>query len=204
MWTIIIIVAIIIFIIVINSPSVPKIKIVDEDKETSKTKREEYINRYGTPTKEISWRYFMSDTDEITDKTKNVTIYDKAGTFFCFEDERILIINDDIYSFSEIIGYELIEDNQIVYSSKTKTSTGSMVGRAIVGGAIMGGIGAVIGGSTAKSETSTSSEVKSSKYSIRLNLDNIKTPLMVIDFYTYVEAATEALYLLNTIVNRNK
>ena len=40
-------------------------------------------------------------------------------------------------------------------SSKTKTSTGSAIGRGIVGGALLGPAGAIIGAGTAKKKTTT-------------------------------------------------
>ena len=42
--------------------------------------------------------------------------------------------------------------------SKTKTNTGSMVGRSIVGGALFGPVGAVLGGATAKKKTKTTTQ----------------------------------------------
>lgn len=40
-------------------------------------------------------------------------------------------------------------------NSKTKTSTGSAVGRGLVGGALLGPVGAIIGAGTAKKKTVT-------------------------------------------------
>lgn len=50
-----------------------------------------------------------------------------------------------IYEAEDIVSVEVIEDNDSII----KTSTSNMVGRAIVGGALVGGVGAVIGGTTA-------------------------------------------------------
>lgn len=42
--------------------------------------------------------------------------------------------------------------------SKTKTKTGSLVGRSVVGGALLGPAGAIIGGATAKKKTTSTTQ----------------------------------------------
>lgn len=66
------------------------------------------------------------------------------------EDDKKLLISKkdaiDTINYEDIIGVELIQDN-IITSSK---STSNIVGRAIVGGVLLGGVGALIGGVTGK------------------------------------------------------
>lgn len=52
-----------------------------------------------------------------------------------------------IYDYSDIKSYELLEDGSSI------TKGGASLGRAVVGGALFGGVGAVIGGSTGKRTT---------------------------------------------------
>lgn len=60
------------------------------------------------------------------------------------------------------------EDNDIV----TKVSTASVVARGVVGGVVAGGIGTIIGGATAKSNSSSSLK----KISIRFKLSDMNNP----------------------------
>lgn len=53
-----------------------------------------------------------------------------------------------IYSFDEVIGYEYQ-----VLGGKTVTKSKGGLGRAVVGGALFGGVGAVVGATTAKKES---------------------------------------------------
>lgn len=86
--------------------------------------------------------------------------------FWVFEETKKVVIftpdfdNKKIYSFSDILRYEynceeketiIPASNETTYT--TETSVKSLAGRAIVGAAIAGPLGAVIGGATAKRKT---------------------------------------------------
>lgn len=68
--------------------------------------------------------------------------------------------NVTVFKFDEIIDYELIEDGETI----TKGGLGS----AVVGGALLGGVGAVVGGVTGKKKNKT---VVNQMY-IRISLNN--------------------------------
>lgn len=69
---------------------------------------------------------------------------------------------------NKVIDIELREDNDIV----TKVSTASVVARGVVGGVVAGGIGTIIGGATAKSNSSSSLK----EISIRFKLSDMNNP----------------------------
>lgn len=69
---------------------------------------------------------------------------------------------------NKVIDIELREDNDIV----TKVSTASVVARGVVGGVVAGGIGTIIGGATAKSNSSSSLK----EISIRFKLNDMNNP----------------------------
>lgn len=73
-----------------------------------------------------------------------------------YEQSSVIIINSKKYEFSDILGYSLVDDatSETITTSvgTAKTSTGSMIGRAVVGGVLTGGLGAVAGAATAKKE----------------------------------------------------
>jgi len=91
-----------------------------------------------------------------------------------------LITNNDntvsqrIISYCDILSVELFEDG----TSVTKTVRSSQVGGAVVGGLILGGVGAVIGGLSGKTETSG----KIKRIDLRLIVNDTKAPLHDITF----------------------
>lgn len=98
-------------------------------------------------------------------KIENFTISRKVdgfGGFYIFAideiNEKIALVTESInhiVSFSDIIGVELIEDDNTV----SKKSTTRTIGGAIVGGVLAGGVGTIVGGlsgnSTQKSKVSS-------------------------------------------------
>lgn len=68
-------------------------------------------------------------------------------------------INPKVHSYSDIIDYELLEDGESI--------TKGGLGRAVVGGALLGGVGAIVGGTTGKRKTK--SVIKSLRIKITVN-----------------------------------
>lgn len=81
-----------------------------------------------------------------------------------------------IYSFADIVDYELIEDG----SSVAKGG----LGRAVVGGAVFGGVGAIVGGVTGKRKSSSVCEV----LELKITLCNMNAPTAYIKF---IETSTK-------------
>lgn len=108
-----------------------------------------------------------------------------------------------VYSYGDIVDYELIEDGNTI-------SNGG-VGRAIVGGALFGGVGAIVGGATGHKNKETCTKLQ-----IKITLNNVKTPTEYITFIlaetkkdsfiykTAIAMAQEIISLLQIICNENK
>lgn len=79
-----------------------------------------------------------------------------------------------VLNFTDVLGTSIIKDSETVL----KTSNSSVIGRALVGGVIFGGIGAFIGGATAKS----SSSFKVSKLVLEIVLNCADHPVHRISF----------------------
>lgn len=80
--------------------------------------------------------------------------------------------------FKDILGTSVIKDgNQLI-----STSTGSLLGRALVGGVVLGGLGAILGGLTAKSKSD--SQVKKLILEVILNI-----PSLPIHRITYLDSS---------------
>lgn len=84
-----------------------------------------------------------------------------------------------MYDFSQITGYSLSVNNQIV-SSNTKTSTGSALGRAALGGALFGPVGAIIVAGTAKQTTEYETEDKTV---ITIFTNSLSEPAIVLNLF---------------------
>jgi len=75
------------------------------------------------------------------------------------------------FKYSDLLDYEVICNNDVLVKS-------GGIGRAVVGGALFGGVGAIVGGVTAKrKQIKICSELK-----IKLILDNVQLPIVYIDF----------------------
>ncbi|MBQ0056860.1 MAG: hypothetical protein KBT20_04300 [Bacteroidales bacterium] len=116
----------------------------------------------------------------------------------------IMQINETDFSFEDVLDYRLQDDYKVIASTiqtKTKTKTGSMVGRAIVGTLVAGPVGAVIGGATAKSETVTtgSPEKTVHHYNIYITVNDLEKPQRVLHFGEERNKANETLSLLKVV-----
>lgn len=101
-----------------------------------------------------------------------VVINDKTNKIF---------INSHEYNFDDILEFSVQDNSVTIHTGSTstaKTNTGSMIGRAAVGGVLLGGAGAVIGGATAKREiyNSGSSSSVFHDYSVIITVNNITHP----------------------------
>lgn len=73
-----------------------------------------------------------------------------------------------LIDLNKVIDVQIIEDNIVT----SKVSNASMLGRSIVGGALTGGVGAIVGGSTAKS---TSTDLVK-EVSLRFKMNDLENP----------------------------
>ena len=97
--------------------------------------------------------------------------------------KKIVFINANINNirvktifFNEIQGIDISEDGTSVFNK----STSSAVGRAVVGGLLFGGVGAIVGGVTGKSK-----EKKTlNSYKVTIQLSDINNPTHEIEFVT--------------------
>ncbi len=83
-----------------------------------------------------------------------------------------------IIPYSKILSSKIIEDGETITNATTKTT--SMAGRALVGGLLFGGVGAIIGGVTAKGTSKTRNTIK--KLEIEIILDDPSYPVHRVHF----------------------
>ncbi|MFR9496232.1 MAG: hypothetical protein SNG69_02205 [Rikenellaceae bacterium] len=174
-------------------------KLLAEKRLKEQQEMDELIAQYGALTKTIvlptfKWSRSPAHSIMIFDTTSTILILKKA------------------FSYRDILNCTVADNSTTTQSSSTLTSntttdTGSMLGRAIIGGVLTGGVGAVVGAATAKKKTTTSSPqvniVVKHDYTIQINVNSITEPLIKIHIGANEEKVNEIVSVLNVIISRN-
>lgn len=172
---------------------------------------QEYEKDFGEPDKVIRC-YYDTREDNLKHLVNQSRIYLNAKQLLFVTNNQINII-----PFEKIIGYEIVnlkENDQVLASATTtitKTDTGDMLKRAIIGGVLGGGVGALIGGATAKSTTSEVDPISPHMAAIlalpnlelRIRFDDIINPMVKIGFDQYKDEVEKIAASLNVIIKRN-
>lgn len=143
--------------------------------------------------------------------------YDYDHYIMVDENTSQIILNEHIYNFKDIINYTISDNSTVIQkhsggeiTSTSSTDTGSMLGRTVVGGVLAGGVGAAIGGSTAKRETTssvtptttTSSTIHD--YLIAVTVNSVSNPIERLELGDDERNTNEICALLSVIISRNK
>lgn len=160
-----------------------------------KCRREEIANenevaaldtKYGTCTKSIKWWF--------DDSTNLIRLY---------EDSKTIVIKGEVYSFSDIIGVDYVDKPHAGTAATTNTDNMNMVGRAIVGGLVAGGLGAVVGAATAKQHTTYNTN-EAHDYVILINTKNLSKPLIELRISNNISQVNEVMATLNALIAYNQ
>lgn len=116
-------------------------------------------------------RKVFKETDSIYDGDALFVSIDKTNRLFCFGHRGGDKSPRMIYSFDEVAGYESDAPDDL-----TVTETKGGIGRAVIGAAVAGPVGAIVGAATAKTETRKGSHSKEN-VSIRFTLPLGETSL---------------------------
>ena len=132
---------------------------------------------------------------------------------YFFEDKEVISLSDEIIPFKDILGFTLNDDTKTImtnstYISETKTNTGSLLGRAAVGGILLGGVGAIVGASSAQKSTTTTpvgvtTTTQLHKYTIYLNINDLSNPIREIQIGSDTKIAQTIANIFNVILSRN-
>ena len=153
--------------------------------------RKKLIEKYGEPTKTISLK--------VNDLEQMIIAFE--------ESKRIWICGKDLL-MNDILGCSLEDNHEVIkgeVTSTTQTKNGNMVKRAVVGSVLLGGAGAVIGGSTAGKTTVTTQgdDTVQHNYTVIINVDSLSNPILRISVGRDGVLANEIVGLMNVIINRN-
>ena len=146
------------------------------------------IKKYGEPDKDVIIKYRGLQSDIMSFSNFN----------------RIWILGHD-YSMDDIIGCSLHDEQSIqqgTVSFETKVKTGNMVKRAVVGGLLFGGAGAVIGGVTAKKPSISKQDDDKvvHNYTVFINVNSMSNPVISVNVGKDVHKANEIVSLINVII----
>ena len=150
----------------------------NEDTAQHKAFREAIVAKYGEPTKVID-DYAMGDNE----------------TVYVFEQSQIIVIKGNEYRFDSLLDFS-VNGGQ---SYKVSTSTGSALGRGIVGGVLFGGIGALAGAGTASKKANPNG----TDYLICITIRDLANPM--IEYRTQHDTrAYELISVLKIILDSQK
>ena len=154
--------------------------------------KKQLIDKYGPITRIISNNLYNDDF---------IMNYDEI---FVFEKPKKIIFWNKEYDFTDILSCSMYDENHkdIPPTQVTRTNTGSMLGRAAVGGLTLGVAGAVVGAMTAKTE-STSSTVNSdylASYIVKIGVKSIEKPTMILKYGSDKSKAEEVYALMQAII----
>ena len=104
-------------------------------------------------------RKVFKETDSIYDGDALFVSIDKPNRLFCIGHRSGDKGPRMIYSFDEVAGYESDAPDDL-----TVTETKGGIGRAVIGAAVAGPVGAIVGAATAKTETRKGSHSKEKRF----------------------------------------
>lgn len=162
------------------------------DKQDYEKWKSELVDKYGQIDKEI----ILSENN----KNSVILAFSKVS--------RIWITGNDL-SMSSILNCTLSDNSKTIKGKATiqsKTNTGNMAKRAVVGGVLLGGAGALAGGVTAKKEGTIIQEDDKiiHDYTILVNIDSLSNPIVRLQCGANGALANDIIGLLNVVINRNK
>lgn len=154
--------------------------------------KKQLIDKYGPITRIISNNLYNDDL---------IMNYDEI---FVFEKPKKIILGNKECDFTDILSCSMYDENHkdIPPTQVTRTNTGSMLGRAAVGGLTLGVAGAVVGAMTAKTE-STSSTANSNylaSYVVKIGVKSIEKPTMTLQYGSNKSKAEEVYALMQAII----
>ena len=137
--------------------------------------------------------------------TSNVLFEAINNKILVFEENSTIVIKNNAYKFDDIVNFDVYDNSTSIYSgaSSSSTKTGSMLGRSAVGAVLFGGVGAIVGGTTAKQEMVTSqTSVTLHNYDVVLTLNSLSTPTLKVNFENNQGKVQEFVSILSIILER--
>lgn len=162
-------------------------------KETSIQSYNRLIAEHGQPDNKI-------DLDSFGGALDNVLV---------FENDETVVLQGMSFHFEQILGYTVDDDSFTVggdVHAVSSVSNGSVVGRSLMGKALAGREGAIIGGVTAKRRTHyvRDKETTYHDYTVNVKMDDLETPLVDLNVGEDTDTLHEVTALLDAIMHKVK
>ncbi|MDD4429180.1 MAG: hypothetical protein PHG64_12445 [Paludibacter sp.] len=140
--------------------------------------------------------------------TREIAGYSSLPVIELYDEKDVIFIGDRELKYKMILGYNLDDNTQTITQGgnmQAKTSTGSMLGRGIVGGVLLGGVGALAGAATAKKNIQTDARVTTTRhsYKVHIYIASPTDPLLTIECGAYNNYARDLAATLNYIIHKN-
>lgn len=134
-------------------------------------------------------------------------LYSISNAILIFGKAKVVILNGQPYNFADILGWEIKsngDESDTIISGTSTISKSSMAKRALVGGVLFGGIGAIAGAATAKRNTSAKVESDTFKfYNAYIYVNSLDAPMITFDIGVEDEKAKELGALLTVITQKS-
>jgi hypothetical protein len=111
---------------------------------------------------------FTASQSVVGEDGMNGFAIDEKRGLLCLLSRQYKEVIPCVVPYADVVSVEVTEDG----SSVTKTSRSSQIGGAVVGGVLLGGVGAVVGGLTGSKKTTQ----KVKRVDLRVVIDNIGSP----------------------------
>lgn len=173
----------------------------EEKKKREKEALEEKIGQYN-----IDKQTFI-ENNGTPDKSIKIKEYDLDSEIHVYEKSKKVFIGKKEVDFKDIMSCKFTDNPRVIkgkISSTTTSDTGSTIGRSIVGGAVAGPAGAIIGGTTSKKHTEyTQGEDKTiHDYTVIINVNSISEPIIRINTGEDGKLTNDIVGLMNVIITR--
>lgn len=204
------IVIIIIIVVVVGGVIISNISLnttIHVDEETKERRRllAEKFQREAEKKEKIQREVEEKEIQEYGNCTNSIKWWFDSKTFLIrvFEESKTIFIKKEKFSFSDIIGVNFVDNANNAKTMSTTTDNKNMFGRAVVGGLLAGGLGAVVGAATAKQRTSCDkNEVHD--YFVLINTKILSKPLIVLRIGNNISQVNEIIAILNAVIANNK
>lgn len=177
---------------------------VEHENKLAKQKEREEVKAL----KRESLLKLLPDPDVVVEYTHNGFSSGNPEFVVVRENTNQILLNGHVYNFKDIIDFTLLDKQTVLQhhsGAAVETKTGNMIGRAVVGGVLAGGVGAVIGASTAKKEIKPSTTYSSTNhfYVINVTINSLTNPIERLCFFHNEQIASKVASILQVIVRRN-
>ncbi len=138
------------------------------------------------------------------DKSVRVGRFQNVGKqIFFYVEKGLLKYDSEFINIKDVLECSLDDEGggSIRTIGTIKNNTWNVVGRSVVGAAVGGATGAIIGGLTSQKHTEQIETIKH-EYFVNISINNPQRPLLRLEFGENVENAREVYSMLQVMLNR--